>query len=113
MTADLKRLAEVLPTEMGALFGESLGDPCMTFWTNGHMQILVANRTDVFNAAATIALMDAVIRAGWEIDLCSQFGGGHGVTLHRLDSPPIRAVGIERWRAVVNAALTVFGGERE
>jgi hypothetical protein len=125
MTADqLKRLAEVLPKEMGAEF--------YFYKEEGHLELtdpyglIGADDDDYENARATIALLDAMEKAG-----VGEAFKAHEVVLSwdrqrdcyccqvwlvpNSDTPVMLNEGLAptRWEAVAQAALSVFGGEKE
>jgi hypothetical protein len=103
-TADqLKRLAEVLPKEIGAKF--------YFYKEEGHLELtdpyglIGADDDDYENARATFALLDAMEKAGYFPRLYLV-----GIRHYRCEDAYDRFCehGLTRWEAVAQAALSVF-----
>jgi hypothetical protein len=114
MTADqLKRLAEVLPVEMDAML---VGSDVLTFIDqHGCTRYICVSATDIDNAEATIALLDAMRKAeAEEVEALHADGSRDGARINQireaLDKITWRTLSTE---SVVAAAIAVFGGESE
>lgn len=115
MKDKLQRLAECLPKELGAvfLFKEDFGYDCLRLASYFH---LWADAVDVTNGSALILLLDAMEKTGTRPTLCpptiSEKYDEYMVKVHYvLEGRHTEHVGPTRTKAIVNAALAVFGGE--